>query len=184
MPRSTIRTKRLVLRPLSDADAPRIAQLGSDWDVASMTARMPYPYTQEAAHQWIGEIDPGEEVYGIELHGELIGVTGFTPAEDGLSAEVGYWLGKDYWGSGYATEAARAVIDHCFSREGFSFLTCGHFADNPASARVIRKLGFAETGSGHWWCEARRLEILAVRYELPRPRRDWRKFMGFGRPAR
>lgn len=172
-----IKTKRLLLRGLKSEDATRIAELGGDWDVASMTARMPYPYTLAAAHQWIDDIDPGEQIYGIELNGELIGVTGFTPDPGMASAEVGYWLGKSYWGCGYATEAAQAIIDHCFSREGFSRLTCGHFTDNPASARVISKLGFEQTGSGAWWCEARRLEIEAVRYELNRPVPRWRQFV-------
>ncbi|MBU2582818.1 MAG: GNAT family N-acetyltransferase [Alphaproteobacteria bacterium] len=177
-------TRRLVLRPLRIEDARRIAELGGDWDVASMTARMPYPYTADTARQWIDETDPGEVIFGIECDGDLIGVTGFTPTEDRLSAEVGYWLGKPFWGNGYATEAARAIIEHCFKREGFSKLVCGHFADNPASARVIEKLGFAATGSSNWWCEARRLEILAVRYELPRPRPNWRRLMGFGKSSR
>lgn len=177
MHRTTLQTKRLLLRRLCDADAPRIAELGGDWDVASMTARIPYPYTEAAAHQWIGDIDPGEEIYGIECEGELIGVTGFTPDPHNDSAEVGYWLGKPYWGSGYATEAAQAIIKHCFQKQGFSFLTCGHFADNPASKRVIEKLGFNQTSQGAWWCEARRLEIEAVRYELKRPVGRWRKLI-------
>lgn len=181
MSSTTIKTKRLLLRQLYCEDAPRIAELGGDWDVASMTARMPYPYTEAAAHQWIDGIDPGEQVYGIELEGQLIGVTGYTPAHSGSSAEVGYWLGKSYWGEGYATEAARAIVDHCFRREGFRRLTCGHFADNPASARVIGKLGFEQTGSGAWWCEARRLEVEAVRYELARPVSSWRKLLRLNR---
>jgi len=181
MSSSAIKTRRLLLRQLNDEDAPRIAQIGGDWDVASMTARMPYPYTMETAYQWIDAIDPGEMIYGIEHDGELIGVTGFTPAPDEPTAEVGYWLGKDYWGQGYATEAAQAVIDHCFYREGFRKLTCGHFADNPASARVIEKLGFEETGSGAWWCEARQLETLALRYELNRPESSWRKLVRWNR---
>lgn len=171
----------MLLRRLRNEDAPRIAELGGDWDVASMTARMPYPYTPEAALQWIDAIDPGEEIYGIEHNGELIGVTGYTPAPDQPFAEVGYWLGKDYWGFGFATEAAQAVVDHCFRREGFKKLTCGHFADNPASARVIAKLGFRQIGSGAWWCEARRLETLAIRYELTRPTATWRSFLGKSR---
>lgn len=171
MRKSGIKTKRLILRPLESADAERIAELGGDWDVASMTARMPYPYTVAAAHQWIGGLDAGEKVYGIELDGKLIGVTGFTPAPDRRSAEIGYWLGKAYWGQGFATEAARAVVTHCFRNEGFQRITCGHFVDNPASARVIEKLGFVQTGSGIWWCEARRIDTEAVRYELvKRPR--------------
>lgn len=170
---SGIKTKRLWLRPLRREDACRIAELGGDWDVASMTARMPYPYTIAAAYQWIDGLDPGEKVYGIETDGELIGVTGFLPTPDRSSAEVGYWIGKHYWGKGFATEAAHAVITHCFRYEGFRKITCGHFVDNPASARVIEKLGFQPTGKNETWCEARRLNAVALRYELTRPNPGW-----------
>lgn len=134
-----------------------------------MTARMPYPYTLDAAHQWIDGLEDGERVFSILHADELIGVTGYTLAADRRTAEVGYWIGKPYWGRGFATEAARAVIDFCFRKEGVSAVTCGHFIDNPASARVIGKLGFEPDGSSMWWCQARRMEETALRYRLPRP---------------
>lgn len=166
-----LRTTRLVLRPLVDNDVTRIALLAGDWDVASMTARVPYPYTEADARHWLDGLEPGELVRGIERDGELIGLTGYLPSADRASAEIGYWIGKPYWGHGYATEAARALVAHCFSRQRFERLTCCHFADNDASARVIAKLGFRSTGSCSCWCEARRREAEAVRYELARPLR-------------
>jgi len=172
---SEIRTKRLKLRPLTSADAPRIAEIGGDWDIASMTSRMPYPYSLAAASQWISGIDDNEVVRGITLDGVLIGVTGYLPDESGDSAEIGYWLGKDFWGQGFATEAVAALIAYCFRRERFTRLTCGHYMDNPASARVIRKLGFQPSGEGKYWCEARRRDVEALRYELKRPQPVWRR---------
>lgn len=171
---SEIRTKRLLLRPLTSADALRIAEIGADWDIARMTSRMPYPYSVAAANQWISGLHQNEVVRGITLDGQLIGVTGYLPDLAGRSAEIGYWLGKDYWGRGFATEAAAALIAYCFRRERFSHVTCGHYADNPASERVIRKLGFTPTGRNKSWCEARRTEVDAVRYELKRPQPVWR----------
>jgi RimJ/RimL family protein N-acetyltransferase len=161
-----IRTSRLVLRQLTTADAGRIAELGGDWDVASMTSRMPYPYTVHAAHQWIDDLEDGEQVFGITHCGELTGVTGYMLAPDHSSAEIGYWIGKPYWGRGFATEAAQAIIDYCFKASRVQRITCGHFTDNPGSKRVIEKLGFIYAGSAPCWCEARRLEADAVRYYL------------------
>jgi len=167
---SEIKTARLRLRVLTSADAPRLAEIGADWDIASMTSRMPYPYSEAAADQWINGIEPNEVVLGITYDGELIGVTGYLPETDGRSAEIGYWLGRAYWGRGFATEAAAGLIDYCFRRERFSHVTCGHYFDNPASARVIEKLGFTFTGQSECWCEARRTKVAAMRYRLNRPK--------------
>ncbi|MFV0368665.1 MAG: GNAT family N-acetyltransferase [Hyphomicrobiaceae bacterium] len=168
-----IRTARLVLRPLEESDVGEIARLAGDWDIASMTARIPYPYTVEDAHQWFDSLEEGEVVCAITADGDdsLLGITGYVPSRDERSAEIGYWLGKPYWGRGYATEAAGALIDYCFWSVGFDGLTCCHFADNAASARVIGKLGFVWTGSCECWCEARRRSADAHHYELLRPKR-------------
>ena len=142
-----------------------------------MTSRMPYPYTVEAAAQWIDQLDADEKVYGIEHDGELIGVTGYHRDKENNSAEIGYWIGKPYWGRGFATEAATAVINHIFQSRIANTITCGHFDDNPASGRVIEKLGFEKVGAEPWWCEARRLEHRAIRYQLKKPVGFWRKLV-------
>jgi ribosomal-protein-alanine N-acetyltransferase len=158
-----IRTRRLTLRPLGLRDAARIAELAGDWDIARMTARIPYPYSVRLAEEWIAEINDTECVLGIVHRFRLIGCCGYVPDEQ--SADIGYWIGKPWWGRGFATEAARALIDHCFDR-GFERVTCGHFADNPASGRVIAKLGFIAVGRERLWCEARGEHVETLRYEL------------------
>ena len=163
-----IRTKRLVLRELQPADAQRIAALGGDWDVASMTGRIPYPYSADAAQHWLAGVAAGEVVFAIDHLGELIGICGYAPLDDG-SAEMGYWLGKPYWGKGYATEAARALINYGFGKGGVTRFTCSHFTDNPLSARVVAKLGFRAVGLGKGWCEARQQDLPALSYSRRRP---------------
>jgi ribosomal-protein-alanine N-acetyltransferase len=163
-----MKTERLRLRPLTARDTKRIAALAGDWDVASMTARIPYPYSPELAEQWIGGLADGEIVRGIERRANLIGVCGYLPDSHG-SAELGYWIGKPWWGHGFATEAARAIVEHCFASAGFERVTCGHFIDNPASGKVIAKLGFQFIGADRLWCEARQSEVETLRYELRRP---------------
>ncbi|MFN3867651.1 MAG: GNAT family N-acetyltransferase [Hyphomicrobiaceae bacterium] len=173
-----LETERLRLRPVGAGDARRVAQLAGDWSIASMTARVPFPYTERDAAEWIAELGPGELVAAIIRRGddaaELIGLVGYTTTPGGRSAELGYWIGRSYWGAGFATEAAAAVIRHCFERERFDALTCCRFADNPASGRVIDKLGFVLAGECSAWCEARRREAPALRYEMSRPApRHW-----------
>ncbi len=169
--RDKIRTQRLLLRPLDEADLAEVARLAGDWEVASMTARIPYPYTLDDARHWLDGLEPGEVVRAITDGGDgrLLGITGYLPSEDGTSAEIGYWIGKPYWGKGYATEAAAALVEFCFKHADYARLTCCHFADNPASARVIEKLGFSMKGTCSCWCEARRREADATHYELHRP---------------
>ncbi len=184
MHRQEIRTKRLLLRPLSVADAKRIAELGGEWEVCSKTSRMPYPYTPEMALQWVSGDSNDEFIRGITLNGELIGVCGFMPAGE-AAAEIGYWIGKPFWAQGYGTEAARAIVDECFKRAGYDMLHAGHFADNPASARIIEKLGFAHVGNKAYWCEARRGYAPAMRYTLAKPKSWWREVIpdAWWRPA-
>jgi len=158
-----IRTPRLLLRDLTPRDARRIAMLANDWDIARMMGRIPHPYSEQQALQWITGLTDGEFVLGIIHNGDLIGLCGYTP--EGDTAEIGYWIGKPWWGRGYATEAVSALIDFCFEKRGFKRLTCGHFVDNPASARVIAKLGFRFTGREHLWCEARQQVVETLKYE-------------------
>lgn len=163
-----MKTRRLILRPLATDDAPRIAALGGVWEVASMTGRIPYPYSADTALHWVNGLADGEIVFGIECDGELIGICGFTRTANG-SAEIGYWIGKPYWGAGYATEAAQALITYGFTKAGVRRFTCCHFTGNAASARVIAKLGFQTVGPYDGWCEARGESLPTVRYELRRP---------------
>jgi len=163
-----MRSKRLTYRPIKARDAGRIAALAGDWDVARMTSRIPHPYSLLDADLWIASIATDEFVRGVECDGNLIGAIGFAEGER-TQAEIGYWIGKAWWGNGYATEAARALMDYCFRECGIRRLTCGHFVDNTASARVISKLGFRRVGNGTQWCEARKIEVETIKYARQRP---------------
>ncbi len=163
-----MKSKRLTFRKFVPGDAPRIAELAGDWNVASMTARIPYPYTPELAQQWLTNLDKREYVRAVLLNGEVIGACGYFPGDDG-TAEIGYWIGKPWWGHGYATEAATAIVRHCFARGRFRRLTCCHFCDNERSARVIEKLGFTPLESCSCYCEARRRDVPVIRYERKKP---------------
>jgi ribosomal-protein-alanine N-acetyltransferase len=165
----TIRTPRLLLRAPLLSDAARISLLAGDYDVASMTGTIPHPYIEQMAAEWIASARAGEEgvVFVIERSGAVIGCTGYRAfGED--HAELGYWIGKPYWGMGYASEAVRALILHAFETDGFAYLTVGHFSDNPASARIIAKFGFAPEGDEMRECAARGARAHCLTYRLDR----------------
>jgi RimJ/RimL family protein N-acetyltransferase len=166
---TSIVTSRLVLRLPVLADAGRISLLAGDLDVASMTGTIPHPYSERQAAEWLAGALAGEEgvVFAILRSGALIGCTGYR-AFGADHAELGYWVGKPFWGMGYATEAVRALIDDAFEADGFAYLTAGHFADNPASARVLRKLGFTAVSEEQRDCTARGAKAPCLTYRLDR----------------
>ncbi|MDP3175579.1 MAG: GNAT family N-acetyltransferase [Phenylobacterium sp.] len=145
-----IRTARLRLRKPRRKDADRIAALANDIDVARMTTRMPHPYGLDHAETYLDSIagrDPSREALFVVDHEDegLIGMLGFHPNELGR-AELGYWLGRPYWGQGYATEAASAALVWASKDWRRRMVVAGHFADNPASGEVLCKAGFLYTG--------------------------------------
>jgi [ribosomal protein S5]-alanine N-acetyltransferase len=161
----SIATERLLLRPFRRSDATEFTRLAGDWAVASMTSDIPHPLTEQQARAWL---KPGrnEVRFAIELNGRLIGGAGYYRRRSG-TAELGFWLGREWWGRGYATEATTAVLKHGFAAGRLPGFTSSHFVDNHASAGVLRKLGFEATGRCRIICTARAHEVEAVTYWLP-----------------
>ena len=159
--RPTLTSPRLVLRTPRKEDAPAIAALADDWEVASRLTRLPHPYTLEDAVFFVEEIVPQELIWLIEHASSrvMLGVAGLTPQPDAKSFELGYWLGRAFWGQGFATEAAGLLLDHAFLHAGASLVTAGCFTDNARSLRVLRKLGFAITGRSLRFCMAQQREL-------------------------
>jgi [ribosomal protein S5]-alanine N-acetyltransferase len=161
----TIATERLLLRPFRRGDAKEFTRLAGDWGVASMTSDIPHPLSEDEARGWLR---PGrrEVRFAIELDGRLIGGAGYYQRRSG-TAELGFWLGREWWGRGYATEATSAVLRYGFEVRRLPGFTSSHFVDNKASANVLRKLGFEPVGRGRIICTARGEEVEAVTYWLP-----------------
>lgn len=146
-----IETERLLLRAPRMEDAKAIAVLANDRRVADNTARIPHPYSLADAEEWIAHGartgKDGEHIFVISRDDDVIGACGLE-LRDGTAPEIGYWLGVPYWGSGYATEAVRALIDHAFGNLGHASLQAGARVTNAASRRVLEKCGFQWTGVG------------------------------------
>jgi RimJ/RimL family protein N-acetyltransferase len=160
-----IATDRLALRELTFDDAWRVADLANDYEVARMLLPLPHPYGLRDAEAFIQRMrtaDPRvDRAFGLQHESfGLIGVLGFH-RPDGRITEMGYWLGRTFWGCGLATEAARAALAWAFGDWGKRAIMASHFTDNPASGRVLSKAGFLYTG------EVRALRSVARAAEAP-----------------
>lgn len=149
----TLRTGRLLLRGFSPADAPRVRELAGAREVAATTLTIPHPYEDGMAEAWIRGHAAAWEQRGrlslavtTEADG-LVGCIGLSVVPDHGHGEIGYWIGVPYWNRGFATEAAGAVLDHGFGELGLHRVVARHFTGNPASGRVLRKLGMVHEGT-------------------------------------
>jgi RimJ/RimL family protein N-acetyltransferase len=146
----TIETRRLTLRAPGMADAPRLARLMNDYDIAKMTSRVPHPYGLTDAEDFVALCQGGDPRTGrnflldLEDEGVVGGLGFFTPPDGRL--EVGYWIGRDWWGRGLATEALSGALAWAGRDWRRRYVVAGHFADNPASGQVLVKAGFLYTG--------------------------------------
>lgn len=143
------RTKRLLLRPGWANDAPELAQAIADKRVVMQLASVPWPYGIEEATSFLSmPTDPVLPTFLITLRTDgapkIIGACGLGRRPSG-TVEIGYWIARSHWGQGYATEAGAALIDIARTL-GLQSLEGSHFIDNPASGRVLQKLGFVPTG--------------------------------------
>ena len=145
-----IETRRLTLRAPAPQDVTRIAAMANDKDIARMTCRMPHPFGTGDAEEFVlavaGQNPQRASTFLIE-HEDLgpVGVIGMFEHGD-LAPETGYWIGRDYWGRGFATEALEGALVWASRKWRRRALMAGHFADNPASGRVLEKAGFLYTG--------------------------------------
>ncbi len=146
-----ITTGRLVLRHVTPQDSERITTLVADPRIHRMFASVPPGQTRAQTLAWILTHDRGREadtnhVYALTREGQLIGIIGADRKETSLPFEIGYWLAPGAWGQGYCTEAGAALLGWLTATGRGRALVAGHFTDNPASGRVLSKLGFLPCG--------------------------------------
>lgn len=142
-----IRSERLFLRPGWPEDWEELLRLIDDEGIVRNLARAPWPYTPDDARFFAGKAQDSRVPHffaTLASTGELIGSVGLGRQDDG-EVELGYWIARSRWGRGYAPEAARAVLSLARTL-GHDRVVAGHFIDNPASGRVLAKIGFRPTG--------------------------------------
>ena len=169
---SEITTPRLRLRPLRRRDAALIGLHASDRRVAWMTATIPHPYPPGQAEAFVERtLSPvaTEIVWAIDAGADdengLIGVVRLTRRPEG-EAEINYWVAPAFWGTGYASEAAEAVVGFA-AEAGLREVVARVFQDNPASVKVLLRAGFAYTGDGEVWSVARGGMVPTHEYRRP-----------------
>jgi len=147
-----LETDRLLLRPPELRDVPAITRWMSDFDVAKNLATAPHPYGENDARAFVGRMAESAargngHCFAIVRKDDyrLIGCCGLH-SQDGHT-EVGYWLGKPFWNRGYTTEAVRRMLAFAFQDLKLASVWAGWFHDNPASGRVLEKLGFRAAGA-------------------------------------
>lgn len=143
------RTPRLLLRPGWPEDAAALAAAIGEEAIVRNLATAPWPYTPDHARDFLSlEQDPAAPHFMIVARTQgvprLVGGCGLRRTDDG-DVELGYWIARAHWGLGYATEAGQALVRIAQANRAGP-LTASHFLDNPASGRVLRKLGFEPTG--------------------------------------
>lgn len=149
----TLTTERLLLRPFDLGDAQTVQQLAGDRAIADTTLMIPHPYPDGVAEEWIATHAPRYAdgtlaTFAITLrgNGSLVGAIGLMVAPADARAELGYWVAVPHWGRGIATEAGRAVVHFGFETLRLHRIQARHLTRNPASGRVLAKLGMRLEG--------------------------------------
>jgi RimJ/RimL family protein N-acetyltransferase len=166
-------TRRLFLRPPEVGDVAAFAPLIGDFDVARNLSRAPHPYPESAGHEFVERsvqtrAAGTDFTYAILRKSDdaFLGCCGVHLKEGNV--EFGYWLGKPFWGRGYATESARRLVAYAFDELGVACLIAGWFHDNPASGRVLEKLGCVPNGAEQRDCFARGHAVYCHNVKLDR----------------
>lgn len=184
----TLTTQRLTLRPFVADDAFDVERLASVREIADTTLNIPHPYPHGGAAEWIrlhapAWIDGTSATYAIvgQKTGALVGAVSLMIKREHRRAELGYWIAVDCWNRGYATEASRTIIDLGFETLGLHRIESRHFLRNPASGRVMQKIGMKQEGvERDLVIKWDRFESLVL-YSILEP--EWRAGRATGRAA-
>lgn len=178
-------THRLILRAPLERDAEAIAALAGSRKIAEQTSRIPHPYSLADAVQWISGLKEGDErafLVTCKSDGTILGVVGAMDVGEGDDkSEIGYWIGEPYWGQGFATEAAQAVIDHTFHCQPVEQFLGRCRVANAASRQVLVKCGFQFAGTG--MCPSRVYKGLVASEEFVLERSVWESLKRWGKAS-
>ncbi|WP_303800809.1 GNAT family N-acetyltransferase [Alicyclobacillus macrosporangiidus] len=148
-----LETDRLLLRPVTAADAPSVQRLAGHPDIARTTLNIPHPYPDGAAEAWIQAANEAERagtqyvrVMVRKDSGALVGCVALGVAQRHHRAELAYWVGRPWWNLGYASEAARRMVQFAFTDLGLHRVWAAAMPHNPASMRVMEKIGMQREG--------------------------------------
>jgi 8-oxo-dGTP diphosphatase len=161
-PFQSLRTERLAIRPLRAEDAADLHRLVNDWDVAKTLARVPFPYPRDLADEWIASTHAQRAeghawhlaITGVEHAGTpeeaevLVGCVGLTLDQSRKEGELGYWVGRRFWGHGVGPEAAGRLARWALANLGIERLVASALVENERSQAVLHRIGFRRVGEG------------------------------------
>lgn len=149
----TIETNRLVLRLFKESDAQEVTRLCNNYNLYKNTLYLPFPYSIEDALSWMKnhvENFNNNKSYEFAItdkfSGKLYGAIALSNNQRFHNGEIAYWVGEEYWGNGYATEAAKAMLEFAFMEKQYNKVFARYFDSNPASGKVIEKIGMKKEG--------------------------------------
>lgn len=152
-PNKTFTTERLFIRLFQESDAISVTKLCNNYNIYKHTLYLPYPYTLEDALSWISKhLDNynADKIYEFAITdketGELFGAIALSNNQQSNNGELAYWIGEQFWGNGYATEAAQAILQFAFEEKHFHKVFARYFILNQASGRVMQKIGMSKEG--------------------------------------
>lgn len=149
----TLLTSRLLLRPFNVSDGPEVQRQAGNIKIAQTTLNVPHPYKEGMAEVWIEthqEAFESKEAMTLAItesdSGQLVGCISLDLMLAHKKAELGYWIGEEFWGRGYGTEAAKAIVKFGFESLGINKIQARYMAGNEASGKIMRKIGMEQEG--------------------------------------
>jgi len=159
-----IKTERLTLKKLGIADKERLIELIGDYRVSETLSNVPHPYTDKDAEYWLKNVSRSDLQLSIFFDGALIGGIGLTRDANKFT-ELGYWLGFEYWGKGFATEACFGLLNYATTNTAHKKFKANVYTGNTRSANVLEKVGFKQIGKGVVFSFSKQESIPCENYE-------------------
>ena len=161
-----LHTDNLVIKKPSEKHLKSLIKELNNWNISKWLIEVPYPYSIDDAKYWVKKTKQDQYSLNIYLKNKLIGGVSLSNQRENSKWELGYWIGEEYWGNGYAIEACENLISYFFSNTNNSIIYASHMKDNIKSKKIIIKLGFKLVGSGKKFSISRNEMVEDLNYEL------------------
>ena len=161
-----LHTDNLVIKKPSEKHLNSLIKELNNWNISKWLIEVPYPYSIDDAKYWVKKTKQDQYSLNIYLKNKLIGGVSLSNQRENSKWELGYWIGEEYWGNGYAIEACENLISYFFSNTNNSIIYASHMKDNIKSKKIIIKLGFNLISSGKKFSISRNEMVEDLNYEL------------------
>ena len=161
-----LHTNNLIIKKPSEKHLNSLIKELNNWNISKWLIEVPYPYSIDDAKYWVKKTKQDQYSLNIYLKNKLIGGVSLSNQRENSKWELGYWIGEEYWGNGYAIEACENLISYFFSNTNNSIIYASHMKDNIKSKKIIIKLGFNLVSSGKKFSISRNEMVEDLNYEL------------------